>query len=258
MDTRPWVRKDPGAREMSRRIEIAAFASALIGAFVVAGAATSAMPTEGTRATQPSATCSASEHYRRAKSLAAYKKAMPKRTAAYFKTHKRAKQRAAFVKAQQAELKRLRQRAACSIAGATPPGVPVPPPGTSTVAAPTTSTSDGLPTSPPVSTTKPGATTTTTPVTTSTTTSTTTAASTTTSTTAPTTTSTTSTTNTSTTTTTGSGCAASYPDCCIPPPPPDLNCADVAPHKNFTVLWNVPDPDPHHFDANKDGIGCEG
>ena len=53
-------------------------------------------------------------------------------------------------------------------------------------------------------------------------------------------------------------CAASYPDFCIPPPPPDLNCADVAPHKNFTVLWNVPDPDPHHFDANKDGIGCAG
>jgi len=24
------------------------------------------------------------------------------------------------------------------------------------------------------------------------------------------------------------------------------------------VLWNVPDPDPHHFDGDKDGIGCEG
>jgi hypothetical protein len=53
-------------------------------------------------------------------------------------------------------------------------------------------------------------------------------------------------------------CAASYPDFCIPPPPPDLNCADVAPHKNFTVLWTVADPDPHHFDGNKDGVGCEG
>jgi hypothetical protein len=26
---------------------------------------------------------------------------------------------------------------------------------------------------------------------------------------------------------------------------------------NFTVLWSVPDPDPHHFDADHDGIGCE-
>jgi hypothetical protein len=52
------------------------------------------------------------------------------------------------------------------------------------------------------------------------------------------------------------GCAASYPDECIPPPPPDLNCADI-PYRNFRVLWNVPDPDPHHFDGDKDGIGCE-
>jgi hypothetical protein len=54
----------------------------------------------------------------------------------------------------------------------------------------------------------------------------------------------------------GTNCAASYPDECIPPPPPDLNCADI-PYRNFRVLWNVPDPDPHHFDGDKDGIGCE-
>jgi hypothetical protein len=54
----------------------------------------------------------------------------------------------------------------------------------------------------------------------------------------------------------GTICAASYPDECIPPPPPDLNCADI-PYRNFRVLWNVPDPDPHHFDGDKDGIGCE-
>jgi hypothetical protein len=54
----------------------------------------------------------------------------------------------------------------------------------------------------------------------------------------------------------GSKCAASYPDECIPPPPPDLNCADI-PYRNFRVLWNVPDPDPHHFDGNHNGIGCE-
>ena len=36
----------------------------------------------------------------------------------------------------------------------------------------------------------------------------------------------------------------------------DLNCADI-PYRNFRVLWNVPDPDPHHFDGNHNGIGCE-
>jgi hypothetical protein len=54
----------------------------------------------------------------------------------------------------------------------------------------------------------------------------------------------------------GAKCAASYPDECIPPPPPDLNCADI-PYRKFRVLWNVPDPDPHHFDGDRDGIGCE-
>ena len=50
--------------------------------------------------------------------------------------------------------------------------------------------------------------------------------------------------------------AASYPTVCIPPPPSDLNCGDI-PYHNFTVLWDVPDPDPHHFDGDHDGIGCE-
>ncbi len=47
-------------------------------------------------------------------------------------------------------------------------------------------------------------------------------------------------------------CDPSYPDFCIPPPPPDLDCGDI-PQKNFTVLQ----PDPHRFDGDKDGIGCE-
>jgi hypothetical protein len=51
-------------------------------------------------------------------------------------------------------------------------------------------------------------------------------------------------------------CARSYPTVCIPPPPPDLNCGDV-PYRNFRVRWDVPDPDPHHFDGDHDGIGCE-
>jgi hypothetical protein len=51
-------------------------------------------------------------------------------------------------------------------------------------------------------------------------------------------------------------CADSYPSVCIPPPPPDLNCPDI-PYTNFTVRWDVAVPDPHHFDGNKDGVGCE-
>jgi micrococcal nuclease len=47
-------------------------------------------------------------------------------------------------------------------------------------------------------------------------------------------------------------CHPSYPDVCIPPSPPDLNCPDV-PYKRFRVL----PPDPHGFDRDKDGIGCE-
>ena len=47
-------------------------------------------------------------------------------------------------------------------------------------------------------------------------------------------------------------CDASYPDFCIPSPPPDLNCVDVV-YKKFTVL----PPDPHNFDGDNDGIGCE-
>jgi hypothetical protein len=54
----------------------------------------------------------------------------------------------------------------------------------------------------------------------------------------------------------GGKCAASYPTVCIPPPPPDLDCGDI-PYRNFRVLWNVADPDPHHFDGDHDGLGCE-
>jgi len=54
----------------------------------------------------------------------------------------------------------------------------------------------------------------------------------------------------------GGKCAASYPTVCIPPPPPDLNCGDIR-YRNFHVRWDVADPDPHHFDGDHDGIGCE-
>ncbi len=47
-------------------------------------------------------------------------------------------------------------------------------------------------------------------------------------------------------------CDVSYPDFCIPSSPPDLDCKDME-RKKFTVLQ----PDPHRFDSDKDGIGCE-
>jgi micrococcal nuclease len=49
-----------------------------------------------------------------------------------------------------------------------------------------------------------------------------------------------------------SGCDSSYPTVCIPRPPPDLDCGDI-PHRNFSVVG----ADPHHFDGNRDGRGCE-
>jgi hypothetical protein len=47
-------------------------------------------------------------------------------------------------------------------------------------------------------------------------------------------------------------CDPSYPTVCIPPPPPDLDCTDI-PYRRFTVR----PPDPHDFDSDGDGIGCE-
>jgi micrococcal nuclease len=47
-------------------------------------------------------------------------------------------------------------------------------------------------------------------------------------------------------------CDSSYPDTCIPSPPPNLNCGDIS-DKRFEVL----SPDPHGFDRDGDGVGCE-
>jgi len=47
-------------------------------------------------------------------------------------------------------------------------------------------------------------------------------------------------------------CDPAYPTVCIPSPPPDLDCGEIT-HRNFTVL----PPDPHRFDGDGDGIGCE-
>ena len=53
--------------------------------------------------------------------------------------------------------------------------------------------------------------------------------------------------------TTSGNCDPSYPDVCIKPFPPDLDCGEI-PYRNFRVL----PPDPHKLDGNDhDGIGCE-
>ncbi len=47
-------------------------------------------------------------------------------------------------------------------------------------------------------------------------------------------------------------CDPSYPTVCIPPWPPDLDCGEIR-YVNFEVLQD----DPHGFDGDKNGIGCE-
>ena len=47
-------------------------------------------------------------------------------------------------------------------------------------------------------------------------------------------------------------CDSSYPELCIPPGSPDLDCPEVG-STNFTVL----PPDPHGFDGDGNGVGCE-
>jgi micrococcal nuclease len=48
------------------------------------------------------------------------------------------------------------------------------------------------------------------------------------------------------------GCDPSYPGICIPIGSPDLDCPEI-PYTNFEVR----PPDPHGFDADHDGVGCE-
>ena len=48
------------------------------------------------------------------------------------------------------------------------------------------------------------------------------------------------------------GCDPAYPTVCIPSKPPDLDCGEIS-FRRFKVL----PPDPHGFDGDNDGIGCE-
>lgn len=54
------------------------------------------------------------------------------------------------------------------------------------------------------------------------------------------------------TSTSGGNCDDSYPGVCIPPYPPDLDCGDIA-ERDFAVVGS----DPHGFDQEGDGLGCE-
>jgi len=47
-------------------------------------------------------------------------------------------------------------------------------------------------------------------------------------------------------------CDPSYPTICIPANSPDLDCGDIT-DRRFTVQGS----DPHRFDRDRDGIGCE-
>jgi micrococcal nuclease len=53
-----------------------------------------------------------------------------------------------------------------------------------------------------------------------------------------------------------SNCDPSYPDVCFPIGSSDIDCGEIS-ARRFTVLWSVPNPDPHGFDGDADGIGCE-
>jgi len=56
----------------------------------------------------------------------------------------------------------------------------------------------------------------------------------------------------------GGNCDPHYPTVCIPPPLPDLDCADL-PFRQFQVKHEPTEktPDPHSFDNNFDGVGCQ-
>lgn len=58
--------------------------------------------------------------------------------------------------------------------------------------------------------------------------------------------------HTSTPYTGNANCDPSYPTVCIAPPPPYFHCGNI-PFRHFPVL----PPDPHGFDSDGDGIGCE-
>lgn len=58
--------------------------------------------------------------------------------------------------------------------------------------------------------------------------------------------------STNSTTSSRQNCDPAYPDFCLSKDLPDLQCSDIK-QRRFNVL----PPDPHRFDGDKNGIGCE-
>jgi endonuclease YncB( thermonuclease family) len=54
----------------------------------------------------------------------------------------------------------------------------------------------------------------------------------------------------------GAGCDPNYAGGCVPPYPPDDDCADLRARGIPTPVRVVGD-DPHHLDGDGDGLGCE-
>jgi micrococcal nuclease len=50
-------------------------------------------------------------------------------------------------------------------------------------------------------------------------------------------------------------CDPSYPEVCLPSPPPDLDCADLRARGLCDVA--VRGRDPHRLDRDGDGVACE-
>ena len=48
------------------------------------------------------------------------------------------------------------------------------------------------------------------------------------------------------------GCDPSYPTLCIPPGSADIDCPEIG-----ATDFPVYQPDPHGFDGDGDGVGCE-
>jgi endonuclease YncB( thermonuclease family) len=54
----------------------------------------------------------------------------------------------------------------------------------------------------------------------------------------------------------GSGCDPNYAGGCVPPYPPDVDCADLR-SRGIPTPVRVVGTDPHHLDGDGDGLGCE-
>lgn len=54
----------------------------------------------------------------------------------------------------------------------------------------------------------------------------------------------------------GTGCDPNYAGGCVPPYPPDVDCADLR-ARDIPTPVRVVGADPHHLDGDGDGLGCE-